>query len=258
LFYSVFTMSGTGFTNREEILAPILGATLQATPANNCTVFKGYLEGDLLIWLNGIGEQEKKYRETRSRDDLFVLILSKYGYIGYIVGMKLEGDVREILSSTEENVELLAKEPAYASTAAALRGAMLAMRIKLNPLKATYLGTKSLRLMEESISIDKNNPVGWVELGNARFHMPSFAGGSYKEAIRCFEEAIDLFENDPLKMRCNWHYLHALAWLAKSYEGVGDNVQAKKIYEKLLKTEPGFQWVSRELYPTILKKTGVV
>jgi hypothetical protein len=35
---------------------------------------------------------------------------------------------------------------------------------------------------------------------------------------------------------------------------MGDLKGAKTIYEKLLRLEPDFQWVSRELYPELMKK----
>ncbi|MBM3420409.1 MAG: hypothetical protein FJY11_04660, partial [Bacteroidetes bacterium] len=55
-------------------------------------------------------------------------------------------------------------------------------------------------------------------------------------------------------LQCNWHYLHALVWLAKSHEGLGNLREARKVYEKALGAEPEFQWVKTELYPQLLKR----
>jgi tetratricopeptide (TPR) repeat protein len=208
------------------------------------------------VWTKGIAQQEEKYRLSRSSDDLFVLILSKYGYIGFIIGMKKSDEAKEMLSSAEDNVEVLVKDRAYTARATALRGALIAMRINLNPMKATYLGMRSLRQMEEALKIDDNEPVGWVEMGNARYHMPSVVGGSYKEAVRCFSQAVLLYEKNPSSLTCNWHYLHALVWLAQSHDKLGDMAEARKIYEKLLQMEPEFQWVKKELYPDLIKRIG--
>jgi tetratricopeptide (TPR) repeat protein len=227
-----------------------------AVPVHNCDVYRGFLSGDMNIWIRGITAQEELYRKSRSNDDLFVLILSKYGYIGFIIGMKKSDEARDMLASAEENVEILAKDKAYTARATALRGALIAMRISLNPLKATYLGMRSLRQMEEALKIDSNDPTGWVEMGNARYHMPSVVGGSYKESVRCFSQAITLFEKNPASLKCNWHYLHALVWLAQSHDKLGDLAEAKRIYEKILKIEPEFQWVKRELYPDLIKRAG--
>lgn len=242
------------------LLSPMIPAAGQAArpvaPTHNCNVYRGFLTGDMNVWTKGIAQQEEKYRLSRSSDDLFVLVLSKYGYIGFIIGMKKSDEAREMLSGAEENVEILVKDKAYTARATALRGALIAMRISLNPMKATYLGMRSLRQMEDALKIDDSDPTGWVEMGNARFHMPSVVGGSYKESARCFNQAVTLFEKNPASLACNWHYLHALVWLAQSHDKLGDTAEAKKIYEKILRLEPEFQWVKRELYPDLTKRMG--
>ena len=205
------------------------------------------------VWSKGIADQETKYSRSGNNDDLYVLILSKYGYIGYLISMKRENEARGIISSAEKNVEKLAADKRYEARASALSGALVAMRISLNPLRATYLGMRSFRQIEESLKLDQNEPVAWVEMGNARYHMPSLFGGSYSEAARCFSQAVVLFEKDRALLKCNWHYLHALVWLAKSYESMDNLPKAKEVYEKLLKIEPEFQWVKKELYPELLK-----
>ena len=238
-------------------LLPIAGQTARASvPLHNCNVYRGFLSGDMGVWTKGIAQQEEKYRLSRSSEDLFVLILSKYGYIGFIIGMKKSEEAKEMLTSAEENVEVLVKDKEYTARATALRGALIAMRISLNPVKATYLGMRSFKQMEEALQIDSNDPTSWVEMGNARYHMPSVVGGSYKEAARCFSQAVILYEKNPANLICNWHYLHALVWLAQSHDKLGDTAEAKKIYEKILRLEPEFQWVKKELYPDLIKRIG--
>ena len=252
VFVLVFTVAGTWLTGGN---ADIL---IAQAPAHNCDVYGGYLSGNMTSWTKGIEEQEQKYKRSRSSDDLYVLILSKYGYIGYLINLKKNTEVRELISSAEENIEVLAKDKRYTAAASALSGALIAMKISLNPLKATYLGMRSLRHIEESLKIDNKDPTGWVEMGNARYHMPAVVGGSYEESARCFTEAVRLFEANKTSLACNWHYLHALVWLAKSHEGLGDLAEAKVVYERLLSIEPEFQWVKQELYPEIQRKIGVL
>lgn len=245
-----------------NIIFLVLPISMEAQPlgeplvVHNCNVYQGYLSGDLNVWRKGIEQLEGKYKISTSSEDLYALILSKYGYIGFIVGMKKDVDTREILSSTESNVELLSADKRYTSSALAMEGGLIAMKISLNPMRAPFLGMKSLSLIEKSIEADKNNPAAWVEMGNARYHMPSIAGGSYKGAVENFSHALTLFETDQAGLRCNWYYLHTLVWLARSHENTGNVAEAKKIYEKLLKMEPEFLWVKQELYPDLLKKGG--
>ena len=45
-----------------------------------------------------------------------------------------------------------------------------------------------------------------------------------------------------------------LILIGQTYTYLEDFTSAKKIYEEILKTEPGFLYVKDELYPEILKK----
>ena len=162
-----------------------------------------------------------------------------------------------MLFRSESDVAVLAKDKQYASSALAMEGGLIAIKMSLNPMKAPFLGMKSLRLIEESIEADANNPAGWVEMGNAKFHMPSVVGGSYKEAVEKYTRAVTLLETEKAELKCNWYYLHALVWLAQSHENNGNIAEAKIIYEKLLMIEPEFQWVKLELYPALLKKSSL-
>ncbi len=223
-------------------------------PQQNCTFYNGYLAGDIDLLVRGIAEQERRYRASGSSDDLYVLIVSRYGYIGYLLSVDNNREARRVLDAARENLEVLQGDDAFRARATAMEGALTAMRIALNPLRATYLGRRSMRLMEEALTINSSEPVAWVEMGNGRYHAPRLAGGSKEEAVRCFTEAVRLFETDERLLKCNWHYLHALVWLAKSHEATGDLHSAKETYEKLLSIEPQFMWVKQELYPELLKR----
>jgi len=225
---------------------------------HNCTVYRGFLAGDAAVWKQGIAEQEAIYLKTRDNSDLYVLILSKYGYIGFIIGLKKEEEAKEVIESAEKDVEILASDKRFSARVSAMSGALIAMKISLAPMKAPYLGMKSLRYIEESVEADSNDPAGWVEMGNARFHMPSMFGGSYEEAVKAFSTAVALFEKSSGEMKCNWHYLHALVWLARSNENLNQFEEAKVIYEKILQIEPECLWVKMELYPALLRKRAIL
>jgi tetratricopeptide (TPR) repeat protein len=236
--------------------AAVFSSPISAVPEQNCTVYGGYLSGDIDMFVNGIAEQERKYRASGRSDDLYILVVSRYGYIGYLLSLNNNREARRVLDDANENLETLKGDRSFRARATAMEGALMAMRISLNPLRATYLGARSMSLMEEALDIDNREPVAWVEMGNARFHAPGFAGGSKEEAVKCFSEAVRLFEADERLLKCNWHYLHALVWLAKSHEETGNLQSAKRIYEKLLSIEPQFMWVKQELYPQLLRRMG--
>jgi len=70
--------------------------------------------------------------------------------------------------------------------------------------------------------------------------MPRIFGGSYSKAAEYFKKAVILMEQKPENLKCNWLYLNAMLWLAKSYEKAGMKQEAKATYAKMYKHEPTF------------------
>ena len=137
---------------------------------------------------------------------------------------------------------------------ASFMGAFIAFEIGIDMYKAIYLGPKSMTYIYESVTINPKNPYGWLEKGNAEYHMPRAFGGSYEEAVANFSKALILFE-ETNNTDLNWLYLNTLTWLAVSYEKLNDYNNAEIIYQKILAIEPEFQWVKNELFPKFLKNT---
>ena len=86
--------------------------------------------------------------------------------------------------------------------------------------------------------------------------MPAIFGGSKNVALEYFQKAEQLMEMNNKILMQDWNYLSLLSMIALTYEELKQFGEAKKYYEKILKTEPGFQWVKNVLYPAIIKKTG--
>ena len=219
-----------------------------------CRVYKAFITNDMNIWKQGIASKQNKFKAEGKTCDLYELTLAQYGLTAYYLGKENYDAAKKYLPILEKNIELLIADKNYKSRGKALKGAMYGFKVALNPLKGVYLGTQSLDLINEAVITDPSNPTGWVEKGNAKYHMPAIFGGSYEDAITYYKKAIVLFEKQRKCIKCNWLYLNTLVWLAKSYDQDGKLSLAKQTYEKVLRVEPGFTWVKNELLPDIKKK----
>lgn len=217
-------------------------------------VFKGYCGNDRNDWKNGISELNIIHEANPDDGQaLFDLIQSQYGYIGYCIAREDDG-VDDKIDDTLLEIQKLSGMKGFESHAEALRGAMLAMKIGLKPLRAFGLGPKSEKALKHAVELAPENPLVWVEMGNMKYHAPGLFGGSNTEAITCFKKAIALYNETPELKSDNWQYLHSLAWLGKAYEEEELYGKAVDAYEKALEFAPDFSWVKNELLPAAKKK----
>ncbi len=129
----------------------------------------------------------------------------------------------------------------------------IAFKIGMSPLKAPFLGAKSMENIDLAIKYDPESPQGWIERGNALFYMPKAFGGSKEEALQAFNKAKQFMEKEPESLHHNWIYLNVLMILGQSYEKTDNLEMAKITYDKLLKIEPNFSYVRDELYPAFMQ-----
>ena len=128
------------------------------------------------------------------------------------------------------------------------------VRIALNPIIAPVIGIKTIESARLAVELDLDNYFGYVQLGNLKYYIPSAFGGSKKEALAYYLKARELIEKNPEDTIENWNYLWLLAVIGQSYYYLHDYVSAKSIYDQILEIEPGFLYLTDELYPELLKK----
>ncbi len=219
-----------------------------------CKFYTAYIKGDMTEWPEWIDQLERLYRDHEDPELLNELLVAYYGYVAYLIGVDEDKTAENYIEEAEPYIEKLKNHQAYKASVEALHGAFIAYKIGINKARAIYLGPKSMKHINNAIEIDPDNPKGWMEKGNAEYHMPRYLGGSYEQSAEYYKRAIACFENNDSEAKCSWIYLNAHAWLAQSYQKMGAIDKARSTYEKILSIEPGFTWVSEELYPEFQKK----
>lgn len=216
-------------------------------------IYQAYIGNNMVAGKNAMDKMESQ--KTNDNSYLAELVNYQYGYIGYCMGIDEDDAAEKYLALAEKNLDQLEKQAYSESVIKAYRSAFYGYKIGLSPVKAPFLGPKSIKEAEESVQSDKENPLGYLQLGNAQFHMPPLFGGSKTEAIGYFRNAEKIMEKRPdVWVNDNWNYLNLLALMGQSYEAINEFEQAEIYYRKALTSEPGFKWVKDELLPNLLKK----
>lgn len=221
-----------------------------------CRFYQAYISGEMDPWPGWIGELEREYARSQEPAVLYDILIAHYGYVAWLIGMDRHDRAKEYLDNGRDHLEELERYSGYRSIAESMRGAFLAYEIGMNRSKAVWLGPRSMKHINRAVELDAQNPIAWMEKGNAEYHMPRIFGGSYHKAAEYYQKAIRLFESNGSDLQCNWRYLNALAWLAQSYDKAGEAQKAQTTYQKILKIEPGFEWVKEELYPDFREDHG--
>ena len=219
-------------------------------------VYEGYINNDLASWQKGQKALWERFQRDggRSLELAYEALLAEYGMIGYCLANENCQDIADRVDNAQEKIEEVLDIHSKWSEGHAFLGGLLAMEIELSPARAIFLGPSSSKHISAATELNPNNPSGWVEMGNMKYHAPALFGGDTEEAIEYFKKAIQLFDNQPQLRKNNWLYLHAWVWLAKSYEEEEKLDLALATYKRLLAYEPRFRWVKDELYPDLLKK----
>lgn len=220
-------------------------------------IYTAYIQGKINVWEQNvlILDQLLNIREA-SIDILYQQALSEYGLVAYFLSTKQKNKAEKYLEMTERHCQHLIALKNNCAEYYALKSALFGYRTALAPYKAIFYGPKSVDALEKGFALNKNSPPVWLEKGNSLYFRPKIFGGNKEEAIHCYSIAIKLFETMLSKDISinNWLYLNTLVSLARAYESVENYQEAKNVYEKILKREPLFLWVSKELYPMCLKK----
>ncbi len=228
-------------------LPAVFGAA--AEDCSSCTIYKGYITGNMELWKKGMQELQEQFRRDPKACTLYTLAEARYGYIGYLLGKNEKDLARLQIEVFGEEIEQLATFPGYRAETEAFRVALLGFRMGLNPARAMTLGPKALKQLETAMQVGTNSAVVWIEKANSEAHMPSFAGGSREKSAASFREALRLFEAGGSVAPCNWRYLNTMVLLGQLLDKMGDYQGSREAYLRALKREPDFRWVRDELLP---------
>jgi len=228
----------------------LLALSLKGSNRND--IYNAFINNRMPVWksvIDQLNDQPDKPNELRLE-----LLNYQYGYIGWCLGNNRKDEALIYLKLAEENVKSLEAKKYDLSLINGYKSALYGFRIALSKFSAPFNGPKSSDCAKKAVLIDPNQPFGYIQLGNVKFHSPSLMGGSKTEAIGYYLKAKAMMEKKDREIQGDWNYLSLLVTIASAYESIDDNKKAKLMYEEILKFEPGFTWVRNELYPHLIEK----
>ena len=217
-------------------------------------IYQFYLEGRMDLWKNVMDQMNSEYEKSASMELLYELTEAQYGYIAYCLSVKQKKEAAQLVDLADKQIETLLKWQKSNPRIYSLQGAFYGFRIQLKPLKAPSYGKKSVEINHKAILLGPREPQAWMEKANIAYYKPAVFGGSKSDAVLLYEKAVKLYEETPERTIQNWLYLNCLVGLGMAYEKTNQIKAAGRVYEKVLKMEPSFKWVSEEVYPQFREK----
>jgi len=224
------------------------------TQGQSSEFYNAYLSGEMDIWKRTMDDMEKRYNSNQSYDLLYDLTIAQYGYIAYCMSTKDKRKAKEYVLKAEKNANKMLNYNEEWARVHALKGAIYGFKAGQAPYKAPVLGIRAVKEIAIAFELDTGDPHIWMEKGNIEFYKPAIFGGNKKDAIKFYLKAIELYEEDPVKLENNWLYLNTLSGLSSAYVKTKQIKKADKTYQKILQIAPDFDWIRDDVYPAFKKK----
>lgn len=178
----------------------------------------------------------------------------EYGYVAWRLSKQYENkkEAEVYLNKAYDNLHALPQTDAYKSLIAAYEGAFVGFQIGLSPIKAPFIGLKSVEYVKMAVQADDANYFAHIQYGNVLYYMPSTFGGSRKEAIEHYLKAKNLMVSKGVHQN-NWLYMNLLLTLADAYKKDQNWLKVKDCYDEALQLQPDYPYIVNQLYPTLQK-----
>lgn len=224
-----------------------------ATQKEAQTVYHSYVTRNMLPWKQVIDSLEQL--PTMSVEQRAALLNFEYGYVAWRLSKDNlnKKQANDYLDKAYRNLELLAQEGYSEALVAAYNGAFIGYQIALSPIKAPFIGMKSLKFVKEAVQADSTNYFASIQYGNVLYYMPGMFGGSRSKAIEHYNKAKQLMQEQGVHQN-NWLYMNLLLTLADAYKKEKDWQQVKNCYDEALQLQPDYPYIMEQLYPTLLEK----
>lgn len=210
-------------------------------------VYQAYISNNMQDWRKVIDVMSVDVLNSKTDELSLELLNYQYGYVAWCVGNERDQEAENVMKSSDSIIEILESKSFKLSVINSYKSAFYGYKVGLSPYKAPFYGKKSIDCANKAIELDRNNPLGYQQIGNAYYYMPAVFGGSKDVAIENYEKAKVLMELDRIALKSDWNYLGLLVNIALAYKEMGKEERAEDILKFIIKMEPNFLWAKEEL-----------
>jgi hypothetical protein len=209
---------------------------------------------------NSIGDWKKVIDKMRSakvidKDEKLELLNYEYGYVGWCVVNNKDKEAQYYLDHAVKIAEELEKDKYELSQIMAYKAALWGFQIALSYYKAPFLGFDCVDFAKQSVQLNKNHYLGYLQLGYIDFFLPSVFGGSKTRAISNYIMAEKLLEKQLNGSLKDWNYINILVTIVQACQSLNQNAKAKVYHDKVMKVEPNYKWIKSELIDNLQNRT---
>lgn len=223
-------------------ILPVLLAAAQTKDLAwyQCAFFESYRAGNMAPWPGLIAEMEK----STTKDLAFKteMVKAMYGLVGYQLGAKNKDFARAYVNKAEVYLDKLLDDHPKNAQLHSLAGAFYGYKIGLAVYKAPFLGPKSMYHMEKALTLDPEEPMGYIEKGNSLMYRPAAFGGDKKEALEFYTKALQLMEKRP-SQKCDWQKMLLRAFILKALYESNQTVKAEAFSGEMQKDYGSMTWI---------------
>ena len=226
------------------IMLPVFSAKAQKKDLAyyQCAFYDSYKSGTMAPWPALIAEMEKSGPQDIAWQT--EIVKAMYGLVGYQIGLGEKDVARKYIDKADHLLEkLLEKNPTNAQLHA-LSGAFYGFKISLATYKAPFLGPKSLSHIEKAISLDPNEPAGYIEKGNSLMYRPAAFGGDKEDGLALFRKALALMDARPNE-KCDWQKLLLRTFIVKALYETKRNTEAQAFVKQMEKEYGSMEWIKQ-------------
>lgn len=221
-----------------------LGSTAQKKDLAyyQCAFFESYKAGTMAPWPALITEMEKA--SVQDAEWQTEMVKAMYGLVGYQIGQGEKDAARKYVEKSDRLLEkLLEKNPKNARLHA-MSGAFYGFKISLALYKAPFLGPKSLSHIEKAISLDPNEPTGYIEKGNSLMYRPAAFGGDKEEGLALYRKALALIDART-GGKCDWQKLLLRTFIVKGLYETKRDAEAQAFVKLMEKEYGSMDWINK-------------
>ena len=209
---------------------------------------------------NSVGDWKKvidKMSSDKNVDNAqkLELLNYEYGYVGWCVVNNKDKEAQHYLDHAVKLAEELEKEKYELSQIMAYKAALWGFQIALSYYKAPFLGFECVDFAKQSVQLNKNHYLGYLQMGYIDFFLPSVFGGSKTRAINNYIIAEKLLEKQLNGSLKDWNYINILVTIVQACQSLGQNAKAKVYHDKVMKVEPTYKWAKSDLIDNLQNRT---
>jgi tetratricopeptide (TPR) repeat protein len=224
------------------VISVTLFSTAQAQSSQEL-MYEAYITSSKILWQKAVNNAEDNSWEKAE------------AYYGLLNSTMQDEDEKLFDKNLEPALDLLSElelNKEHKADALALKSSIYGLIMAYSPWKGMTYGGKSSKAISEAAKLNPLSPIVLSMQGGNLYYTPESFGGDKSLAIEKYKQSVSRFEAMELTAR-NWMYLQALANLGQAYAGTNKNKEAIDSYEKALRLEPKFYYVSKYLLPQVQK-----